>query len=518
MSYPSLTSSLDKKSRIPRNMSSSFSSIRYRMVSAKDDDFGVASNELTSENPSQRAVGAFILPALYGTLSKLWVANIDSSKVVTTDSYTYIGVIVEVLNEGLPRAAWVIIGDKSTRNLQSRLNLTYTLIAFQVFFGAIMTVVFIGSAERLASAFVPEAVRQASLNYVRISSVQALSSSMSVAVASSTRALDHPDVPLLISTIQFAVNIILDLLIISKFHVGSFTPTINTQALVRMTCDLSSAFCGLIYFIYIAIKMQRSIGGREGKPGVNFASLWTLIKPGRWTFFESALRNAIYLWLIHGIVSMGLNYATAWGVFNNIRWGIVMVPVNALEASTSAFVGHGWGEWRAQVGPHEKKPKATLRDLYTISRPAFVSCAIALAVEIPFCIFLSLWGIRKFSFYLSESEPVALITEKMWRTIDWCYIFYAIQTQMAAILLSTTPNLYFIQSLGSNLLWMLPWAIAVTKIHMTADNAWTYHSIIFGGALVFDFFNVGFVLGVWAWLLTRGRLTLMSLGSVGGSA
>ena len=36
-------------------------------------------------------IAAFILPALYGTLSKLWVANIDSSLVVTTDAYTYIG-------------------------------------------------------------------------------------------------------------------------------------------------------------------------------------------------------------------------------------------------------------------------------------------------------------------------------------------------------------------------------------------------------------------------------------------
>jgi hypothetical protein len=50
-------------------------------------------------------IGAFVLPALYGTLSKLWVANIDSSMVATTDAYTYIGVIAEVLNEGLPRAA-----------------------------------------------------------------------------------------------------------------------------------------------------------------------------------------------------------------------------------------------------------------------------------------------------------------------------------------------------------------------------------------------------------------------------
>lgn len=29
-------------------------------------------------------LGAFALPAIYGTLSKLWIADIDSSRVVTT--------------------------------------------------------------------------------------------------------------------------------------------------------------------------------------------------------------------------------------------------------------------------------------------------------------------------------------------------------------------------------------------------------------------------------------------------
>lgn len=38
---------------------------------------------------------AFALPALYGTLSKLWIVNIDSSQVVMTDVYTYIGVVAE---------------------------------------------------------------------------------------------------------------------------------------------------------------------------------------------------------------------------------------------------------------------------------------------------------------------------------------------------------------------------------------------------------------------------------------
>jgi hypothetical protein len=54
-------------------------------------------------------IAAFALPALYGTLLKLWIANIDSSQVVTTDIYTYIGVVVEVLNEGRPRTAWLLV-------------------------------------------------------------------------------------------------------------------------------------------------------------------------------------------------------------------------------------------------------------------------------------------------------------------------------------------------------------------------------------------------------------------------
>ncbi|KAH8727362.1 hypothetical protein GQ44DRAFT_107168 [Phaeosphaeriaceae sp. PMI808] len=64
---------------------------------------------------------AFLLPALYSTLSKLWVANIDSSHVVTTDVYTYISVVAQVLNDGLPRTAWLIIGDNVTRTLSSRI-------------------------------------------------------------------------------------------------------------------------------------------------------------------------------------------------------------------------------------------------------------------------------------------------------------------------------------------------------------------------------------------------------------
>jgi Na+-driven multidrug efflux pump len=310
---------------------------------------------------------------MYGTLSKLWVANLDSSHVVTTDVYTYIGVVANVLNDGLPRAAWLIVGDKTTRTLNSRVGLAHSMILFQTVLGAIMTVVFVASSERLASAFVPVQVRLTSLKYVQISSVLALSSAMEVAVSSCTRALDHPDVPLLISSTKLIVNIVLDLLLISKVRVGSFTPTIITQALIRLSCDMTSAIVGLLYFLYISRKLQQPASFHDGSAKPSIAALRVLARPSVYTFIESALRNGLYLWLVSGIISMGETYATAWGVFNTIRWGLIMVPVQALEASSLTFVGHAWGQWRAQVGVEFQKPTASRADLLR-KAVSFSSC------------------------------------------------------------------------------------------------------------------------------------------------
>ncbi|KAL2059017.1 hypothetical protein ABVK25_000309 [Lepraria finkii] len=148
---------------------------------------------------------AFLLPALYSTLSKLWVANIDTKLVATTDSYTYIGVVSEVINEGLPRAAWVIIGDKSARAFHSRLGLAHTLILFQALLGLLLSIIFVSSVSTFAKGFVPAGTRSASLTYIRLSSFQCLSSAIETAVSSATRSLDKPDVPLIISSVKFAV-------------------------------------------------------------------------------------------------------------------------------------------------------------------------------------------------------------------------------------------------------------------------------------------------------------------------
>lgn len=261
---------------------------------------------------------AFILPALYSTLSKFWVTNIDSSMVATTDAYTYIGVVAEVLNEGLPRAAWNIIADKSNRTLAGRHGLSYTLITSQSILGLIMSIAFVAAAPQFANAFVPEASRALSLTYVRIAAFTTLSSALETAVAAATGALDWPDVPVVISSVKFAVNIVLDMLIISKFHIPQVQPTVNAQAATQLACKLVAAFAGLAYFLAMARRTRcKRRGGHERVSTSRhpFAGLGVLLRPGFFTFTESAVRNALYLWLVSGIVAMGSDYATAWGSF-----------------------------------------------------------------------------------------------------------------------------------------------------------------------------------------------------------
>ncbi|KAK5958775.1 hypothetical protein OHC33_000618 [Knufia fluminis] len=449
---------------------------------------------------------AFLLPALYGTLSKYWVSEIDGSMVVTVDSYTYIGVVAEVINEGLPRAAWLIIGDNASRSLSSRIGLSQTLIAFQSLLGLTVSLIIVGAARNFAGAFVPVEVREVSLTYVRLSAFSTFSSALEYATANATRALDRPDVPLVISISRFLINIVLDLLVISPFHVGSFTPSINTQGAVRLACDMVAAFAGLLYFIWIVFNLRRK-QAVESVSRPSLPAFLVLLRPGLMTFAESAIRNTLYLWLVANVVSLGADYATAWGVFNTIRWGLVMVPVQTLEASALAFVGHRWGQFRHAFN-HATRAKASNHQIKHIIAPALISCLVALTVEVPLCILLSLLGAKPYARWISNSNTVASITAYMWQTIDWCYIFYALSTQLATILLATMPRWYLYQSPASNILYVLPWAIVCQVRNLDADNAWTYHSIVFGGSLVFSFFDILLFVGLWVWKLRRGTLKM----------
>ncbi|KAK4705213.1 hypothetical protein P7C70_g993, partial [Phenoliferia sp. Uapishka_3] len=277
---------------------------------------------------------AFLLPAVYATLSKMWIANIDTSQVATTDAYTYASIVVECFNEGLPRAAWNTVANDSLYSKEQRLSLVRTLVIIQSAIGLILSLSFIGAADSFVGNFVPGPVQDISVRYVRISAFgSGLASTLETAVSLGTRALDHPEqvlppffksrttysyssslnsIPLMISSVKVLLQIFLDLALISTVHVRGVHPSITIQAIIRLVCDLTGAFVGLGCFLYIARGSQLP-SAAAAKPSL--ASLRVLAIPGIPTFIESAVRNAIYLYLVHNVILRGQNYATGLALF-----------------------------------------------------------------------------------------------------------------------------------------------------------------------------------------------------------
>ena len=55
---------------------------------------------------------------------------------------------------------------------------------------------------------------------------------------------------------------------------------------------------------------------------------------------------------------------------------------------------------------------------------------------------------------------------------------------------------------------MLPWAIVCQVVDLSSNDAWTYHSLVFGGSLVFSFVDILIVDALWAWILLKGRAVM----------
>jgi len=85
---------------------------------------------------------------------------------------------------------------------------------------------------------------------------------------------------------------------------------------------------------------------------------------------------------------------------------------------------------------------------------------------------------------------------------------YGVSTQLAAVLVSTRPTWYLYQSFASNIFYVLPWAIACQVVDLNAGDAWTYHSLVFGGSLVFSFFTIIAVDGIWGFRLMTGKMNV----------
>jgi len=201
------------------------------------------------------------------------------------------------------------------------------------------------------------------LTYVRLSAFPALSSAIETSVSACTRVLDRPDIPLLIRSTKFLINIILDMLIIPKFHVGSSNPTVNMQAVIQLSYNMSSTVIGLGYFIYCTGKHQRFM---PQDVRTSPAKL-----PGSKDFDKTGFSN------IPRVCHSGYTLPVAYQRYHldgiRLRYGLGCFQYHPLgfdhgtRSGTGGLVpdicGTCLGGWRARVGSNTRRAQASRSEI-----------------------------------------------------------------------------------------------------------------------------------------------------------
>jgi hypothetical protein len=76
-------------------------------------------------------------------------------------------------------------------------------------------------------------------------------------------------------------------------------------------------------------------------------------------------------------------------------------------------------------------------------------------------------------------------------------------------LIATTPRFFLLQGAITNVLWIMPWAIAVPGENLTANSAWHALATIFSVQQIFGLGSAAFSIWLWRKLLMKGKVKLL---------
>lgn len=304
----------------------------------------------------------FALPALYSTLSIMWVANIDCSSVQLTQTYTYLQTINEAITEA-GRSCYNVIGDFTNRSRIQKFSLMNTLVSILVIMSFIIVIVISGARVSFVDNFTNGSAHSTAVVYVVIAAWAMFMNTISTLISGCLRSMGYFNLTMYASIIKKSLNIFLDFALISKVRVGWITPTVVTTGWIRFGCEAVA----MVFILLVTLLEQwRELKKRDGGSSSTSSEVargaveWKLLTPSYrnihvlssapvYCFLKSAYRNMIYLILQHNIIQVRPKYVTAFGNFSTIRWGIIMVINQTFEAVFEVFIASVWGDMRKNV-------------------------------------------------------------------------------------------------------------------------------------------------------------------------
>ena len=384
---------------------------------------------------------ALLIPRIYSMVNTFWVGHIDYSSLAIAEQYEFMGIMIEIVNETIPFGLLALVSqnyhDRNAvvRQLVAGLGLQLVLsttLAAVIIINMSLFVDFIGTA--------PELVEQ-TVSYLSLRAVALPFNSLALLLIVGIKSMDRAKLALLIVTINVAVNMTLDVFLVSQLP---FSLQLGLQGVAQGYLISNVVYCSLAAVAaFKTLQVRRQEWGlaplrSETKP---------LLRVGGWTGVDSFVRNFFYFFVLQILNYMGPNQFAGFQLFQKLMW-TALIPVIAIAEGTSI-----------RVGNYLKIDGAG----YRIPRLLTVSAFLGFLIIGIFGL-LGLVGIGAMGYFFTSNPEVGRYCSIMfaWQIIP--YILFAMAMNLRGLFFGTgkTVNILLI-SLVLNLAIILPFFVLMNS-------------------------------------------------------
>ncbi|CAL8115862.1 unnamed protein product [Orchesella dallaii] len=420
------------------------------------------------------------IPALADNLIPLFfIGNVpDESALALAGQFTFVGVIVEVIQEGIVNSLFYYVGRNYTINREKSLQAFKICLTLLFLLGSILMIFmlfFTPSFVKLIDT--PESIAEATRRFL-------YTSSFSFPILLVNAALSNY---LLITTSSFLIlaqisNVIISFLC-NFFLFGNqeFSLHWNLEQLgyykiiqTILSCINNFVFCliierlGPFEFIFKVplIKDLRS----------NAKDLFHV----SWgNFGDSAVRNFFYFVVtLKFMNNLGEDEAGAWNLLNSIVWGLLLIPSYTVANYVKVKIG-------------QQGTKTVIRGVARESLKCLVGWL--LVVSTLACV---LWP-ELADFFGKSNERAQELSTKLLYEMGWIFVIFSFNNAMDALFLGVGKTQYvFYQSLITNLVvYFVPWILYLWNV--IEASYWLVIGLYIGGMLVDFLLTTYFCFYVW---------------------
>jgi Na+-driven multidrug efflux pump len=350
-----------------------------------------------------------------------WVGHIDYSSLAIAEQYEFMGILIEIVNETLPFGVLALVSqnyrdrDTIVKQMIAGLGLQVVLstaLSLIILFNMPLFVDIIGTA--------PELVDQ-TVSYLSLRAIALPFASLALILVIGLKSMDRAKLALLIVTLNVAMNMILDVFLVSPYP---FSLQLGLTG-VAQGYLISNLFYCVLAFIALIWALRVKLAEWSVAP------LLTETKPlfgvGGWTGVDSLVRNYFYFFVLQTLNFLGPNQFAGFQLFQRLMW-TALIPVIAISQGTSIRVGN----YLKTEGAKERIPGLLV-----------ASCFLGFVIISGFGV-LGLFAIDALGYVFTSNPDVVYYSSIMfwWQIIP--YILFAVAMNLRGLFFGTGKTYYIL--------------------------------------------------------------------------